>query len=607
MTLDGRYLLVSHIASGGMGAIFRARHVYMKNELALKVLRPDLSSLPDLAERFRREAEIAAALEHDNIVRVTDFARSPEGWLFLAMELLEGESLFDRLRRGPLSPEEAIRILVQMCRGLEAAHAHGVVHRDLKPENVFLADRPPGLVKLLDFGIAKLTDQAAAGAARDGVARLTNPAAATETQDGVVVGTPEYLSPEQATGSAVDGRADVYAAGLIGWRMLAGHHPFQTSDASGLVMMQATRPVPPLTDSRPDLEAWPGLLAAIGRACAKDAGERHASAAELCAAFEEARQCRNQSADGHPRWPDPHEPRTSRRAPQAESSRSPTILGGSGPSPGGPLVESATQATARASDRGTPARSLRTVRIRASAFVHRHALLSSLALAAAVILPPLLMAGVRWLEERPIAQAQELLAAGQPEAARDVIAPAVLHRPTSARLRVLHGRALHRIGGEATAAVEAYATALDLDPRALDSAALSDLAADLSQDRKLADRSARLLARARAPAIPAVLSVARSGRGVARLRALDLARKLGAEERIDRVAAYGELLEDQDCDVRRGAASRLGEIGSPAALPKLNELAGETLDVRGRLGPARRMMACGAAEADAAIERIVKR
>src|SRR3990172_9392940 len=125
-TLDGRYLLVSHIASGGMGAIFRARHVYMKNELALKVLRPDLSSLPDLAERFRREAEIAAALEHDNIVRVTDFARSPDGWLFLAMELLEGESLFDRLRRGPLPPEEAIRILVQVCRGLEAAHARGV-------------------------------------------------------------------------------------------------------------------------------------------------------------------------------------------------------------------------------------------------------------------------------------------------------------------------------------------------------------------------------------------------------------------------------------------------------------------------------------------------
>jgi serine/threonine-protein kinase len=238
--------------------------------------------------------------------------------------------------------------------------------------------------------------------------------------------------------------------------------------------------------------------------------------------------------------------------------------------------------------------------------VRRHALLSSLALATAVILP-LALATARWLEERPIAQAQELLAAGHPEAARDVIAPAVLRRPTSARLRVLHGHALHRMGGEATAAIEAYAAAIDLDPRALDSAAFSDLADDLSRDRKLADRSARLLARARVPAIPAVLSVARSGRGVARLRALDLARQLGAEERIDRVTAYGELLEDEDCDVRRSAADRLGEMGNPAALPRLTELAGEARDVHGRSGRTRRVMICGAAEADAAIERIEKR
>jgi serine/threonine-protein kinase len=604
MTLDGRYLLVSHIASGGMGAIFRARHVYMKNELALKVLRPDLSSLPDLAERFRREAEIAAALEHDNIVRVTDFARSPEGWLFLAMELLEGESLFDRLRRGPLSPEEAIRILVQMCHGLEAAHAHGVVHRDLKPENVFLADRPPGLVKLLDFGIAKLTDQAATGTAQDSVARLTDQAAASETQDGVVVGTPEYLSPEQATGGAVDGRADLYAAGLIGWRMLAGHHPFQASDASGLVMMQATRPVPPLTDSRPDLEAWPGLLAAIGRACAKDVGERHASAAELCAEFESARQCGKQGPDGHPRRPDPRELRPSPRADDVRTS-GPQVGG----SAGSPRTPQSTRQCGKQGPDGHPRRPdppEPRPSPRSSAFVRRHALLSSLVFATAVLLP-LSLATARWLEERPIAQAQELLAAGLPEAARDVIAPAVLRRPTSARLRVLHGHALHRMGGEATAAIEAYAAAIDLDPRALDSAAFSDLADDLSRDRKLADRSARLLARARVPAIPAVLSVARSGRGVARLRALDLARQLGAEERIDRVTAYGELLEDEDCDVRRSAADRLGEMGNPAALPRLTELAGEARDVHGRSGRTRRVMICGAAEADAAIERIEKR
>jgi eukaryotic-like serine/threonine-protein kinase len=143
ITLDGRYRLTRHLADGGMGTVFCAEHVYMKKVVALKVLRPDLSGLPKIAERFRREAEIAAALEHENIVRVTDFGRSQEGFLFLAMELLEGESLFERLRAGPLSPEAALDILIQICRGLEAAHRHGVVHRDLKPENIFLTANPP--------------------------------------------------------------------------------------------------------------------------------------------------------------------------------------------------------------------------------------------------------------------------------------------------------------------------------------------------------------------------------------------------------------------------------------------------------------------------------
>ncbi len=213
-TLDGRYELTAHLATGGMGAVFRARHVHLRKDVAVKVLRPDLTTSPDIVERFRREAEIASALEHDNIVRVTDFGRTPEGYLFLVMELLAGESLFDRLRReGCLSPEEAVPILWQVCAGLQAAHALGVVHRDLKPENVFLARTPSGreVAKVLDFGIAKIAD----------------PASESSTQAGIVVGTPEYLSPEQAMGAAVDARADVYAVGLIAWRTLAGRHPFK--------------------------------------------------------------------------------------------------------------------------------------------------------------------------------------------------------------------------------------------------------------------------------------------------------------------------------------------------------------------------------------------
>src|SRR3990172_10738038 len=243
----------------------------MRNGFALKAPRPAPPPPPDTAERFRREAEIAASLHHENIVRVTDFGRAPEGWLFLALELLEGESLFEHLRRsGPMAPEEAARILVGVCRGLDAAHSRGVVHRDLKPENIFLTAKPPGGVKILDFGIAKITD----------------PRTVSDTQAGMVVGTPEYLSPEQAAGGAVDCRADVYAVGLIAWRMLAGRHPFTAADGQALLLMQATRPVPPVTDARDDLAAWPELVAVISRACAKSVEERCQSAAELAAGLE---------------------------------------------------------------------------------------------------------------------------------------------------------------------------------------------------------------------------------------------------------------------------------------------------------------------------------
>ncbi|HEX7489037.1 MAG TPA: serine/threonine-protein kinase, partial [Anaeromyxobacteraceae bacterium] len=427
-TLDGRYRLVAHLASGGMGAIFRAEHVYMRKELALKVLRPDLSSLPDIAERFRREAEIAAGLEHDNIVRVTDFGRSPEGWLFLSMELLEGESLFERLRRtGPMMPEEAVSILVQMCRGLEAAHARGVVHRDLKPENIFLTASPAGLVKILDFGIAKLTD----------------PQIASDTQAGMVVGTPEYLSPEQAMGSAVDGRADVYAVGLIGWRMLAGHHPFRADDARGLLMMQATKPVPSVLEARPDLVGWPVLVDAIARACAKDARERHTNAGELRIELE---ACLS-SLDLLP-------------VPLPSDSRSRTRAW----TPPAPLNTAPVEATVTI-DAGTalptplPLRLLRAAR--------KHRVLLGVTAAVALALPAS-VALARWMEERPVSRAQALLAQDRPEAARDVLATAVLRRPNEARLRVLQGRALHRIQGQTLAAMDAYSAALDLDPRALD-------------------------------------------------------------------------------------------------------------------------------------------
>ena len=572
-TLDGRYRLVAHIASGGMGAIFRAEHVYMRKELALKVLRPDLSSLPDIAERFRREAEIAASLEHDNIVRVTDFGRSPEGWLFLSMELLEGESLFDRLRRtGSLTPEEAVSVLVQMCRGLEAAHARGVVHRDLKPENIFLTARPAGLIKILDFGIAKLTD----------------PQIASDTQAGMVVGTPEYLSPEQAMGSAVDGRADVYAVGLIGWRMLAGRHPFRADDARGLLMMQATQPVPSIIEARPDLSAWPGLVTAIGRARVSLADVLGAGAAELRAELE---ACLG-SLDLVPVAPKPSDSRPRASAWTPSGSGAAALPIDAAPTIEATLTLDATVPTPR------PVRALR--------FARRHRLVLALAILAAVLVPTSLSFS-RWLEERPVARARALLAADRPEAARDAITPAVLRRPSDARLRVLQGQALHRIQGQAQAAMDAYAAALDLDPRALDATALSDLSQNLAAERKVAERSAKLLARVGPPAVPYVLEAIGQTTGAARLRVLELARDMGVEERVDRLAVYGALLSDPDCEVRRAAVRRLGEIGNPDAAPKLQELAHERRRIKGLFGLPQEVPLCGAAEAEAAARKLTAR
>jgi serine/threonine-protein kinase len=579
-TLDGRYVLTSHLATGGMGAVFRAQHVHLRKDFAVKVLRPDLTSSPDLVERFRREAEIASALDHDNIVKVSDFGRSAEGYLFLVMELLTGESLFERLRReGFMSPEEAVPILWQICAGLEAAHALGVVHRDLKPENVFLARTPSGreVTKILDFGIAKITD----------------PPSGTETQSGIVVGTPEYLSPEQAMGSAVDGRADVYAVGLIAWRMLAGRHPFKADDARGLLMMQATRPVPPLTEPRPDLAAFPGVVAAIAKACAKEASARQQSAGalrdELAAALGPAFMMPPGATPApaisvvslspfpvpRARTPDPRGP-----AP---------ILPATPVSARPPLLRRIAEG-AGAAARGSLAR------VRASPRAWGAAALSLVLLTAGIAL-------FAWYDGRAADEARALLAGNRAAEARAILDHALEHRSEDPELLLLRAHALHR-SGRAADAVEAYAAARAHGP--LDDAALENLVADLGRERSVADRAAKLLREEAPRALPAILKAATTARGDHRLRALALTRDLGAEEKIDRVQAYGALLADPECEIRRAAAHRLGEIGDAAALPALRKAAQAKTEAKGTglFAKPKQVPACGAPDAEAAAKRI---
>src|SRR4051794_39249636 len=199
-----------------MGAVYRVEHLMLKKELALKFLHAELGRLEEVARRFEREAEAAARLDHPNIVAVTDFGRTVDGMLFLVMELLQGQSLTATIRPDgagrPMPVERALHIERQILRALEHAHASGIVHRDLKPDNIMLVvrDGERDVVKLLDFGIAKIT------APQDGA-----PGEAL-TQAGVVFGTPEYLSPEQAMGEDADQRADLYSAGIVLYEMLTG-------------------------------------------------------------------------------------------------------------------------------------------------------------------------------------------------------------------------------------------------------------------------------------------------------------------------------------------------------------------------------------------------
>ena len=255
--VDGRYRVIELIGEGGMGKVYLAEHVEIGKRVALKVLHPSYSRMPDLVERFRREARAASKIGHPNIVDVTDSGTTAEGSVYFVMEYLEGVELGSVIEReGALDVARALKIAGQICRALAAAHAQGIVHRDLKPENIYLITRDGAadVVKVLDFGIAKTTE---AEAARE--RRLTSP--------GMAMGTPEYMSPEQAAGRAADARCDVYALGAIMYEMSTGIPPYSGDNFMEILTKKATQDPPPPTIVRRDLPAQVSdlVMAAMAR------------------------------------------------------------------------------------------------------------------------------------------------------------------------------------------------------------------------------------------------------------------------------------------------------------------------------------------------------
>ena len=223
----GSYEVVAPLGAGGMGEVYRARDTRLKRDVALKVLPPVFAQDSERLARFTREAEILAALNHLNVAAIYGIEES-EGNRAIVMELVEGETLAERIARGPLPVDEALNLAQQIIEALEAAHANGIVHRDLKPANIKV--RPDGTIKVLDFGLAKAFEPIAAPSVSASLSpTLTSPA---QTLHGAILGTAAYMSPEQARGKAVDHRADIWAFGCVLYEMLAGRRPFEAEDVS---------------------------------------------------------------------------------------------------------------------------------------------------------------------------------------------------------------------------------------------------------------------------------------------------------------------------------------------------------------------------------------
>ncbi len=269
--LGERFQVQALMGAGGSGTIYRAEHVTLRRRVAIKVLHTELSRDDLAVERFRREATTVADIDNEHIVEIHDFGRTPDGRLYLAMELLEGETLDTVLARDKqLSVERAADILIQVGEALMEAHAIGYVHRDLRPRNIYLTQRrgKANFVKLLDFGLAKLVE---------------TDTQAPSTSLGMTFGDPRYMSPEQARGDRIDRRADIYQLGCVAYEMLTGGPPFTGNRVFDILTKQVTEVPVPLPTRRPGVPMW--MEASVTKMLAKDPDNRFATTSRMVEAL----------------------------------------------------------------------------------------------------------------------------------------------------------------------------------------------------------------------------------------------------------------------------------------------------------------------------------
>ncbi|HUJ59611.1 MAG TPA: serine/threonine-protein kinase [Kofleriaceae bacterium] len=278
--LNNRFKVESKIGEGGFGAVYRGVQLATGRKVALKLLHPEMTKDENLVARFRREGMVLCNLRDAHTITTYDFDQTPDGTLYIAMELLEGKSLHQVFHeQAPLEWKRMFKILIEMCSSLAEAHAQGIVHRDLKPENVYLESRPgnPEFVKILDFGIAKVMRG-------DSI----DPQSPQLTATGQTLGTLEYMSPEQLMGKALDGRSDVYALGVVAYEMITGRLPFPDAKGpAGLITAQLKQTPQPPSVANPKARLPPAADRVILKCLEKDKNNRHADVSAMAAALQD--------------------------------------------------------------------------------------------------------------------------------------------------------------------------------------------------------------------------------------------------------------------------------------------------------------------------------
>ncbi|HKY29767.1 MAG TPA: protein kinase, partial [Pyrinomonadaceae bacterium] len=271
----GPYQIISQLGRGGMGEVYLAEDCRLGRKVAIKVLPSDFTKTPDCVRRFELEAKAASALNHPNILTIHEIGRN-EGLHFIATEFVEGVTLTQRMAGARMSLAETFSVAVQVASALAAAHANGIVHRDIKPDNVMV--RPDGLVKVLDFGLAKLMEQPAA-VSESRLFPSMPMAAGTSTEPGLVMGTINYMSPEQARGLSLDHRTDIFSLGVLLYEMIVGHRPFQGETPSDVMAAILHHEPQPISELRRDLP--PELEQIVSRILEKEREARYQNVSEL--------------------------------------------------------------------------------------------------------------------------------------------------------------------------------------------------------------------------------------------------------------------------------------------------------------------------------------